>query len=84
VKPKGLAWIDPRTGRVLETELAPQVQRGLTVRITATYAPDERLGLCVPVRMAEACETQSGTITGEATYTRFHRFETDVRFLGVR
>jgi len=51
---------------------------------TTTYAPDKRLGLWVPARMAEVYETQSGTITGEATYTNFRRFETEVRFLGVK
>ena len=84
VKTKGLVWIDPGTGRILKTELDPRLQRGLTARITTTFAPDERLGLWVPARMAEVYETQSGTITGEATYTNFRRFETEVRFLGVK
>jgi hypothetical protein len=84
VKTKGLAWIDPLTGRVLKTEIEPQVERGLTTRITTNYAPDERLGLWVPVRMAEVYEAESRTITGEATYTNFRRFETEVRLLGIK
>ena len=84
VKTKGLAWIDPGTGRILKSELDAQLQRGLRARITATYAPVERLRMWVPVRMTERYETESHTITGEATYTNFRRFETDVKILGVR
>jgi hypothetical protein len=54
------------------------------VRITTIYAPDGRLKMWVPARMTERYETESRTITGEATYTNFRRFETDVKFLGVR
>ena len=77
-------WIDPGTGRVLKSELDAQLQRGLRARITATYAPDERLRMWVPARMTERYETESHTITGEATYTKFRRFETDVKIRGVR
>jgi hypothetical protein len=38
----------------------------------------------VPARMTERYETEPRTITGEATYTNFRRFETDVKLLGVR
>jgi hypothetical protein len=38
----------------------------------------------VPARMTERYETESRTITGEATYTNFRRFETDVKFVGVK
>ena len=34
--------------------------------------------------MTERYETESRTITGEATYTNFRRFETDVKLLGVK
>jgi hypothetical protein len=84
VKTKGRVWIDPGTGRILKSELDPQLQRGLGARITTIYAPDERLQIWVPARMTERYETVSRTITGEATYTNFRRFETDVRFLGVK
>jgi hypothetical protein len=84
VMSKGLVWIDPDAGRILRIELEPRLQRGLTARITTIYAPDARLGLWVPARMTEAYGTPSGTITGEATYTNFRRFETDVRILGVK
>jgi hypothetical protein len=84
VRTKGLAWIDPRTGRVLKTQLDPQIERGLAARITTAYAPDERLRLWVPVEMQESYETASNAIAGTATYTNFRRFETDAKLLGVK
>jgi hypothetical protein len=84
VRTKGLAWIDPDTGRVLKTQLDPQIERGLAARITTAYAPDERLRLWVPVEMQESYETASNAIAGTATYTNFRRFETDARILGVK
>jgi len=84
VKSKGLAWIDPGTGRILKTELDPQLHRGRASRIATTYAPDERLQLWVPVEMTEVYEMESRTLTGTATYTNFRRFETEVKLLGVK
>ena len=84
VKTRGLVWIDPDTGRILKTELDLQLQRGLSARITTAYAPDDRLRLWVPIEMKEAYEMESRTLTGTATYTNFRRFETEVRFLGVK
>jgi len=52
VKTKGLAWIDPDAGRILRIEIDPQLQRGLTARITTTYAPDARLGLGIRIGLA--------------------------------
>jgi hypothetical protein len=80
----GLAWIDPETGRILKTQIDPQLQRGHKTRITATYAPDERLALWVPVEMQEVYERESRIITGEAKYTNFRRFDTEVRLKGVK
>jgi hypothetical protein len=84
VRTKGLVWIDPGTGRVLRSELDLQLQRGLRARISTAYAPDERLGLWVPVEMKELYEVEARTLTGTATYTNFRRFETDVKLLGVK
>jgi len=84
VKTKGLVWIDPGTGRILRTELDPQLHRGRASRIATTYAPDERLQLWVPVEMKEVYEMESRTLTGTATYTNFRRFETEVKLLGVK
>jgi hypothetical protein len=84
VRTTGRAWIDPGTGRILKTELDPQLERGRASRITTTYAPDERLRLWVPVEMKEVYGMESRTLTGTATYTNFRRFETEVKLLGVK
>ena len=84
VRTNGLAWIDPLTGRILKTQIDPQLERGRAARITTAYAPDERLRLWVPVEMQESYEAASNAIAGTATYTNFRRFETDVRLLGAK
>lgn len=81
---KGVAWIDPETGRIIRTQIDPQLQRGLKTRITVTYAPEERLGLWVPVEMKEIYELESRQISGEATYTNFRRFDVDVKLKGLK
>ena len=84
VTTKGLAWIDPGTGRILKTRIEPRLERGLTARITTIYAPDGRLQVWVPVAMEEVYETPSATLSGKASYTNFRRFETDARLLGIK
>lgn len=81
---KGTIWIDPQTGRVLRTQIDPQLQRGLKTRVTVSYAPDARLGMWVPVEMKEIYELESRQISGEATYSNYRRFETEVKFKGPK
>ena len=81
---KGTIWIDPQTGRVLRTQIDPQLQRGLKTRVTVSYAPDARLGMWVPVEMKEIYELESRQITGEAKYSNYRRFETDVKLKGPK
>ncbi len=81
---KGIVWIDPDTGRIVRTQLDPQAQKGLKTRITVSYAPEERLGLWVPVEMKEIYERESRQIGGTAKYSDFRRFETDVKFKGPK
>ena len=42
------AWIDIDTGRVLKTEFVIEAP-AITARVTATFKPDTRLGINVPV-----------------------------------
>lgn len=79
---KGVAWIDPDNGRILRTQIEPEQPRVRKTRLTVTYASDTRLGLWVPVEMNETYETESWQISGEATYTNYRRFETDVKLRG--
>ncbi|NQW03983.1 MAG: hypothetical protein HQ485_08145 [Acidobacteria bacterium] len=75
----GRLWIEPKTGRVVRTQLEVD-SIDARVEITVTYAPQEKLkDLWVPVRMEERysiAATQS--ITGTATYTNFRQFNVNV------
>ena len=68
---RGTAWLDERTGRVLETEL--QVQNGRTISTVRTrFAMHEGLGIAVPVPM------QTKNPDGMAGYSDFRRFSIHV------
>jgi hypothetical protein len=79
---------DPRRGRAPAVETVHS-----SASVTVTYNQEPRLGLLVPVEMRETYEgprlnPMSNTVgttkvTGRATYSDFHRFETTVRW-GVK
>lgn len=70
----GRAWIDIDTGRVLKTEFVIETP-AITARVTATFKPDNRLGIDVPFEMIEEYKPSSGgRISGKATYGRFRQF----------
>ncbi len=81
---RGEAWIDPESGRIVRTELAPEGPPGLTTRITVVYAPDEHVGLWVPVEMRELYARGDERITGEAVYANYRRFQVEVRVKNTR
>lgn len=72
----GRYWIDPRTGRVLVTELALE-DEGLESLVTVRYERPEELDHLVPVEMRERYNNRrSGSrVEGTATYSRFRRFQ---------
>ncbi len=70
----GRAWIDVETGRVLKTEFVIE-SPSITARVTATFRPDQRLGINVPAEMIEEYKPSAGgRISGKATYGRFRQF----------
>lgn len=81
VASSGILWIDPADGSVRRTELVLGNYRGERSRaeIDVTYRLDPSMGLLVPDRMTEVYLTRSTTVTGEATYGNFRRFETTTR-----
>ena len=44
--------------------------------IEVTYHKDDSLGMLIPVRMTERYLTPTASITGDATYSDFKRFQT--------
>jgi hypothetical protein len=78
---EGVFWIDPATGAVLRTELRAggNFGRRLQSIILVSYAHNERFEMLLPDDMNELYVTGRSRIEAHATYSRFRRFETDVR-----
>jgi hypothetical protein len=79
----GTLWIEPETGRVLQTELEvenPYAQVRLTGRILVTYGAAKKANILVPVLMTERYESRYNTIDCRADYSNFRPFEVDVKF----
>ena len=72
----GRLWVDEQTGTVRKTELHA-VDTGVEAHITVTYQFDAGLGLWAPARMEERYRRSrdSVEVRGEATYSRFRRFQ---------
>lgn len=64
---KGIAWLEPETGRVLQTELQIPNGRGNTT-VTTKFRLDARLQIMVPEQM------RTENPNGAATYSNFRRF----------
>jgi hypothetical protein len=75
----GRFWIEPRTGRVLRSELTAQ---DIDIRgtVEVSYQPEPQLGLLVPVEMREHYDIRrdGSRVDGIATYGRFRQFQVKV------
>ena len=73
--------IEAGTGRVRQTTIELDT-KGVRASVATTYGDDERLGLWVPRALTEHYERTSGTprqtITCEATYTNYRKFDVNV------
>jgi hypothetical protein len=79
VPSRGVAWVDPVTGRVVRTQIEPQFAAPQKSKIVVTYAHDPRLSLWVPARMEESYQAGEMAVTGTAAYSNCRRFETTAR-----
>ena len=70
VPTRGTAWIETRTGRILQTELEIGTEKSRPRTITR-FAIDPRLQIVVPQQM------RTENPTGVATYSNFRRFRVD-------
>jgi len=71
----GLLYVEQATGRVVKTQLNIG-RRGSGIEIQTTFQRDPMLAIDVPVLLKEWYpDGQGGDITGEATYSRFRRFQ---------
>jgi hypothetical protein len=87
----GTIWIEPSTGRVLETDLRAEDEAvQLEIQMRVTYRPDDTLEMLVPATMSERYRVRlnpvttgqlarrSIEVTCEATYSNFRRFLVEV------
>ena len=77
---KGSVEIETATGQVRRTELTIHVDK-LEYTLTTTFGRVESVNMILPLRLSEKYVTPSGTISGEATYDSYRRFETTARLL---
>jgi hypothetical protein len=87
----GRVWIDPVSGALLKAELQVTVNGVEMVEqfgpeeqliLTVSFAHDAKLNMRVPVAMSERCMFGTRTfLTGEATYSGYRQFTTDVRVM---
>jgi hypothetical protein len=80
---KGTLWIEPETGRVLQTEFevensyaSPRVKADIVV----TYGTGKNVNILVPVSMSERYESAYNNVECRADYSNFRPFEVDVKF----
>ena len=80
---RGHVRLDAATGQVLETFLELRdTTAGLLGRMTVVYGPSARFDVLVPESMQESYVAKTGeTVTAEAIYSNFRRFETAGRLV---
>ena len=90
VPARGRFWIDPESGRVLQTQLWLQTRTGrnkpiVDVNVAVTYAHDAGVDLWVPVEMRERYKTiNDAHLATTATYDNYRRFRADARMMTPR
>jgi hypothetical protein len=80
---KGMLWIEPETGRVLQTEFEvdnPYASPRVTANIVVTYGRGKNVNILVPDSMSERYESARNNVECMATYSNFRPFEVDVKF----
>ena len=79
----GTLWIEPETGRVLQTEFEvenPYAQSRIKGRIVVTYGAGKKVEILVPTTMQEHYESAYNNVDCRADYSNFRPFEVDVKF----
>lgn len=81
---RGELLVEAGTGRIRRAEIRVEA-KGLRVRLMTDYAPEERLGIWVPVRFRETYERgterdgEHERIQCDAVYSNYRRFEVSAR-----
>ncbi|HEY2385070.1 MAG TPA: hypothetical protein VGK48_28170 [Terriglobia bacterium] len=78
---KGMLWIEPDTGRVLQTEFdVESPSPRLDAYIAVEYGAGKNVKVLVPTSMVERYESASNKVECSAGYSNFRPFEVDVKF----
>ena len=82
VPSQGLLWIDPDTGRLLQTSLTVADRGELSATIVVRYGPYADFDVLVPLDMRETYTSRTGEeVRAIATYSDFRRFEAHSRII---
>jgi hypothetical protein len=76
----GRFWVQPDTGRVLISEMITE-DADVRGELVVSYQSEPLLGLLVPIELRERYRERvprAPTITGQATYSNFRRFDVSV------
>ena len=75
----GKVWLEPASGRIVQTELSLKFEKNSSAKITVHYGADAKIGMWVPVRMDEVYILALGqVVSGRADYRNFRTFSVDV------
>jgi hypothetical protein len=75
----GKVWLEPASGRIVQTELSLKFEKSSSAKITVHYGADAKIGMWVPVRMDEVYILALGqVVSGRADYRNFRTFSVDV------
>lgn len=74
VRAQGRVWADPATGAIVRTELTV-MGRASTAVCVVDFQPEPRLGIRVPVKMAERYTVSGEYVSATATYGNFRQFQ---------
>ena len=75
----GFVWMDPATGEVWRTTLTwDDAPKGT---ISVTYGHVANIDALVPLTMAERYTAGDATLTGDASYSNYRRFQTGARLV---
>jgi hypothetical protein len=79
----GTLWIEPESGRVLQTEFIvenPYAQTKVKGDIQVTYGTGKNVKILVPTMMIEHYDSRYNNVDCRADYSNFRPFEVDVKF----
>jgi hypothetical protein len=76
VPARGRFWVEPQSGRVLQTQMETRPS-GMTTTIVVRYQLEAKLELWVPSKMDEKHKLGDESVEGVATYTNFRRFQVE-------